>query len=272
MLQRERDVPTTVERIRPNSIILDAKLEVPTPRAEVVARPRLYELLDREPRRLVLVSAAAGSGKSTLLGQWAHTKAAQPMGWLSVDSGDDDPTRFFGHMIAALQRLDAGIGGGALAALGAPGVGLIDIVMPMLVDDLDNESVSGTLVIDDYQWVSNPEIHEAMPFFLDYRPGDVRVVIASRTEPPLGLASRRARGQLQEISAQDLRFSDEEIEQFLNRSLKLDVTDADVRRLAESTEGWTAGVYLAALSLQGHEDRTALLDEFESGHWHVTDS
>jgi len=264
-------VTTTAEQAGPNQIILDAKLETPAPRPEVVLRPRLYERLDGGPRKLVVVSAAAGSGKSTLLGQWANTKPAQPLGWLSVDSADDDPTRFWRHMVAALRRLDPRIGERGLAALGAPGVGLIEVVLPLIIDDLREESVSGSLVLDDYHSISNQEIHESVSFFLDHRPADLRVVISSRTEPPFQLATRRARGQLQELTADDLRFTNEEIEQFLNRSLKLDVAHDDVRRLADSTEGWTAGVYLAALSLRGHQDRSALLDEFESGHRHVTD-
>jgi LuxR family transcriptional regulator, maltose regulon positive regulatory protein len=213
--------------------------------AETVARPRLFaRLREGRGRRLTLLAGPAGFGKSTLLAAWrAQEEAAgRPVAWVSVDEGDDDPVVLWAHVIAAL-----GLDREGLAAT-AP---LLESVLPRLVNALAAAEGERVLVLDDFHRLSRPAARATVAWFAEHLPATVQLVVASRTDPALPLAALRARGQLLELRADALRFTPEEAEAFLNERLRLALEPADVALLTARTEGWPAGLYLAALSLDG---------------------
>ena len=263
--------------------VLATKLFAPTRRPQVVARPRLIERLDRtlEPdHRLTLLSAPAGFGKTTVLGDWlAHLDelpASAGVGWLSLDAGDNDLARLLVHATAALHRAGLEIDTGAIESMGP---GSATAALTAMVNDvaLAGELMPGdrwVLVLDDYQVIESAEVHEAVTFLLDHLPDQLHLVMATRSDPPLPLARLRARGQLTEVRAADLRFTPAEAREFLNRTMGLDLSPADIDALDERTEGWVAGLQLAALSLRGIPDTgesAAFIEAFTGSNRFVID-
>ncbi len=240
--------------------VLATKLFAPTRRPQAVARPRLIEQLDGtlEPdRRLTLLSGPAGFGKTTVLGDWlAHLDelpTSPHVGWLSLDAGDNDVVRLLAHATAALRGAGLEIDSGALESMGS---GTTTAALTAIVNDvaLAGELMPGerwVLVLDDYQVIESAEVHEAVSFLLDHLPDQLHLVMATRSDPPLPLARLRARGQLTEVRAADLRFTPVEAREFLNQAMGLELSPADVDALDTRTEGWVAGLQLAALSLRG---------------------
>lgn len=252
--------------------VLGTKLHLPSSRRQLVPRPRLTDQLLTDPRslpRLVLVSAPAGFGKTTVLTQWltaadpnTDPNSAMPpprVAWLSLDEADSDPRRFLTHVIAALRTTNPDIGTDALALMGTDRDVPVDDVLVSLVNDLDTVAEPTVLALDDYHVIGTPEVHEAVSFLLDNLPGQVTVAITTRSDPPLPLPRMRARAQLVELRAADLRFTDHEAEQFLNDVMGLGLEAAHVAALERRTEGWAAGLQLAALSARG---RTGDVDRF----------
>lgn len=235
--------------------VLATKLYAPRRRPRLVERRRLVERLDAtlEPgHRLTLVAAPAGFGKTTLLADWlAHVSepaGGVRVGWVSLDAGDNDLARLLVHVMAALEA--AGLGPGA-AALEPPPAAAAAAVLTTLVNHVaDADDGPWVLVLDDYHVVDSAEVHEALAFLLDHLPDRLHLVIATRSDPPLPVARLRARGQLVEVRAADLRFTAEEADAFLNGSMELGLGADDVGALDERTEGWIAGLQLAALSLR----------------------
>ncbi len=251
--------------------LLATKLYVPWVRASLVPRTRLDDRLSEGTRGpLTLVSAPAGFGKSTLLSAWVRGVGARAA-WLSLDSGDNDPTRFWAYLVAALQRLHPAVGEGALALLRSPQPAPVETVVTLLINDLAAIPDGLVLVLDDYHAVEAQTIHAGVSFLLDHLPPQMHVVIASRTDPPLPLALWRSRGQLTELRAADLRFTPEEAATFLNQAMGLSLTAAEVAALGERTEGWVAGLQLAALSLQGAQGVTGSAEAFSGSHRYVFD-
>jgi LuxR family maltose regulon positive regulatory protein len=244
--------------------LLGTKLHIPTARRQLVPRPRLTARMpvgsDPLPR-LILVSAPAGFGKTTLLSQWldqwrtAQQAESRRVAWLSLDAEDSDPRRFLALLIGAIQATEPQVGVDAAALLQAGGATVAPGVLVSLINDLD--SLDGTLVValDDYHLVESPEVHEAVTFLLDHLPDHLPLAVATRSDPPLPLARLRSRGQLAEVRAADLRFTASEAQEFLNRAMGLDLAEADVDALEERTEGWIAGLQLAALSLRDIPER-----------------
>ncbi len=240
--------------------VLSTKLFAPTRRPQLVGRPRLIETLDttlEAGHRLTLVSAPAGFGKTTLLSDWiAHLEQHQShirVGWLSLDDGDNDLTRLLTHLLATLDSVGLDVDATALESLQT---GPASDALTALVNDVSRagEDTAGTqwvLVLDDYHVISAAEVHDAVAFLLDHLPDRLQLVMATRSDPPVPLARLRSRGQLTEVRASDLRFSGSEAQEFLNRVMGLDLTGADVQALEDRTEGWIAGLQLAALSLRG---------------------
>ena len=235
--------------------ILATKLYIPPPRPRAVSRPRLIERLDEglaAGRRLTLISAAAGFGKTTLASEWmaALTLAPGPapapaargkhwkVAWLSLDEGDNDPGRFLTYLIAALQTAAPGVGGGTLAALAAPQPPSQEALLTALLDDLAAFPHDLLLVLDDYHAVESPDVDRAVAFLLEYLPPPMHLAIATREDPPLPLARLRARGQLTELRAADLRFTPAEAAEFLNDVMGLNLSAAEVDALEARTEGW----------------------------------
>jgi LuxR family transcriptional regulator, maltose regulon positive regulatory protein len=249
-----------------------SKLAAPAPRAGLVPRAGLQSLLQAGlGAKLCLVDAPAGFGKTTLLAQWRAAADGARVAWVSLDEGDDDPTRFWVYVVEALRTVESGVGASALAALGRPSVDLYRVVVPGLLNELSTARLPLFLVLDDYHLITNPTCHRTLTFFLDHLPAGVHLVLATRADPPLPLARMRARGELAELRVADLQFTDEEALALLNGAMGLQLAADDVQRLAERTEGWPAGLYLAGLSLRGRQDASAFIASFHGDNRHVAD-
>ncbi len=250
--------------------LVGTKLRPPAVREQSIPRERLLERLRCESgRRLTLIACPAGFGKTTLLSAWYETEAARrPVAWVTLDEGDNDPVVLWSHAIGALRRANPDVAKSARArSVVAP---VIDSVLPRLVNELDGQGEI-TLILDDFHRVSSEPARASVRWFIEHAPLRFHVVLATRTEPSLPVASLRAHGELLELRAADLRFTCEEADAFLNGRLGLGLTAEDVESLVEKTEGWPAGLYLAALSLQPSSDRHAFVRTFGGSNRHVVD-
>jgi LuxR family transcriptional regulator, maltose regulon positive regulatory protein len=236
-----------------------------------VVRDRLLGRLRPESgRKLVLVAAPAGSGKTTLLGTWRDTETARrPVAWLTLDERDNDPVVLWSHVIEALRRVSGAADVSAQPEQVGP-AGIVDVVLPRLVNRLAEGPDVG-LILDDFHRLSVGPARESVVWFLDHAPPSFELVISSRTQPALPIAALRAHGELLELRADELNFTTEEADAFLNGHLDLDLAREDIDHLVERTEGWPAGLYLAALSLQGVEDGHAFLRTFSGANRYVVD-
>jgi len=233
--------------------LLVAKQAIPPIRPGAVDRSRLHVPLRIRPgSRLTTVVAPAGWGKTILLSQWAHDPAeSRGIVWVSLDEADDDPTRFWTYVLTALQRDVDGVSEAPLRALSTPGLSPVDLALPTLLNELSGLESAHVLVLDDYHVLTDRGIHEGLEFLLGYLPESLRVVIASRSDPPLPLARLRAHGDLTELRAEDLRFSLDEAAALLSTIGDTRVDDEAAALLWSKTEGWAAGLQLAALSMRG---------------------
>lgn len=248
-----------------------SKLQAPVARRHVL-RPALVSVCRRPDARLVLVRAPAGWGKSTLLADWCASAAeSRAFCWVSLDREDNDPVRFWTYLIHALRTSHPDVGTRSLGVLGAPRVDVVTDVLPDLFTELAVLEDAVVLVLDDYHLVKNPAIDAALSYFVEHLPDRICVAVASRSEPGLPLARMRARGQLVEVGADLLAFTEEEALALLNDLNELDMSPADVHRLRARTEGWAAGLYLAALSMRSHPHPATLVEEFTGTDRHVVD-
>jgi LuxR family maltose regulon positive regulatory protein len=221
--------------------------------------------------KLCLVGAPAGSGKTTLLAQWRAVAGGGRVAWVSLEESDNDPTRFWSYLVAALRTVEPGVGVVVLEALRGPSVELERVVVPSLVNDLATVGAPLVLVLDDYHLITDAICHQTLGWFLDHLPAEVHVVLSTRLDPPLPLARMRARGELAELRVGELHFTHEETAELLNGSMGLALAAEDVARLAERTEGWAAGLVLAGLSLRGRPDPSGFIAAFSGGDRHVAD-
>jgi LuxR family maltose regulon positive regulatory protein len=263
-------------------LVLQTKLYIPQARvANLVPRSRLIERLNEGLHRtpsVTLISAPAGFGKTTLISDWLH-QSKVPTAWLSLDEGDNDPTRFLTYLVAALQTLALStaegiapnIGEGVLGVLQAPQPPPTDSVLTTLLNEIITIPDNFILVLDDYHVIEAKLVDTVLTFLLDHLPPQMHLVIATREDPPLPLARLRVRGQLTELRAADLRFTPAEAAEFLNPVMGLDLSAEDIAVLEERTEGWIAGLQLAALSLRGHQDATRFIQSFTGSHHFVLD-
>ncbi len=277
--------------------LLTTKLYIPPPRPNLVPRPRLTERLNAGLHcKLTLVSAPAGFGKTTLLSEWVHSRVRSReyevrdgsvhktlpipysilptlrFAWLSLDEGDNDLIRFLTYLIAALQTVDAGIGKDVLDVLQSPQLPPLESLLTLLINDLagNHKGCPYVLVFDDYHVIHAPAVHEALGFLLDHQPPNLHLVIASRMTLPL--ARLRARGQVTEIQESDLRFTAEEAAAFLNQTMGLSLSPEVVEALESRTEGWIAGLQLAALALQKDPgEAAAFIATFTGDNRYITD-
>ena len=260
--------------------LLQTKLFIPPVRPELVSRPRLLERLDQGPHRpLTLVSAPAGFGKTTLLSEWVHTvgthgdashKAPQ-IAWLSLDEGDNDPVRFLAYLIVALRKVKTGAGKGFLSALRSPQPPPVEVVLFSLINEITALPGRLILVLDDYHLIEAQAIDDILTFLLGHLPPQLHLVIATREDPRLPLARLRARSQLVELRASDLRFTAAEAAEFLNQAMGLALSATDIAALETRTEGWIAGLQLAAISMQGRKDPDLRIASFTGSHRFVLD-
>ena len=237
--------------------VLGTKLHLPSPRRRLVQRARLTDRLRAdggEGPRLVLVAAPAGFGKTTLLAQWlaAAERSQRRVAWLALDPGDADLRLFLTHLVAAIQTVEPEAGVDALALLEAGGTTPTDAVLVSLINDLDVLAGPTVVALDDYHVIDGAAVHEAVTFLLDNLPPQVTLAMTTRADPPLPLSRLRARGELVEVRAADLRFTTDEAEVFLNEVMGLQLEPALVAALEARTEGWAAGLQLAALSARTH--------------------
>ncbi len=265
------------------SALLETKFHMPAGRPDSVARPRLLDRLRAglgEGRRLTLICAPAGYGKSTLAAEWLKQTAAADsdarVAWLSLDASDNAPARFWGYWLAALQRVS---GAPDLGALGRRAQSLLSLpklpAWSAMLDELINDlaALKGRIVLalDDYHTIAHPEIHEAVAYCLDHQPPQLHLVILTRADPPLPLARLRARGQLTELRARDLRFTLDEASQFFARCMRLNLSPESVSALEARAEGWAAGLRLAGLALQHLPDPAAFIQHFRGSNRFVLD-
>jgi LuxR family maltose regulon positive regulatory protein len=254
------------------AVLLATKLHVPAIGTQLVHRAALLDALSAGRRRkLTLLSAPAGWGKTTLLAQWALGAGEdQRFGWLSLDPSDNDPVWFWMYMVAALQKISPGVGIRALELL-AMGADPVQVVLPTLLNDLDPIASPMVLILDDYHLVVSRAVHEQIAFFISRIPANLHLVLATRSDPMLPLARLRASGELAEIRTDDLRFGAIEADHLLNDVLGLDLAHEDIQLLHRRTEGWAAGLYIAALSLAGRADAPAFIRTFAGDNRHIVD-
>ena len=253
--------------------LLSTKFYIPPLRPDSVSRPRLIQKLLAgvdQPGTLVLLSGPAGFGKTTLISELA-AGLDEPLAWVSLDDGDNDPIRFWTYFITACSSVQPGSVDSALALLQSPRPLPDEAVPAVLVNDLSRLDRQLVLVLDDYHAIRTPSIHAGLAFLLDHLPDRFHLVCSTRVDPPWPLARFRARNRLAEIRAADLRFTTQESAEFLNRLMDLDLSPQDVAALEARTEGWIAGLQLAALSMRGREDISGFIKAFTGSHVYVAE-
>ena len=254
-------------------VLLATKLHVPRPQPGFVPRPRLVQALDEGlARGRVLVCAPAGFGKTALLADWARG-GGRPVAWLGLDAGDSDPARFWRYAVAALDRAQPGIAERLGPLLGPPAPRSFEGLVTALINELaaDPGPDEMLLVLDDYHLVDSGPVHESVAFLLENLPPALRVVVSGRADPPLPLTRLRARGQLAELRAADLRFTGEEAAALLGEAAGPGLPGTAVAALVARTEGWAAGLQLAGLSLRGQADPAGFVAAFSGSHRFVLD-
>src|SRR5438309_2576843 len=251
--------------------ILATKLYLPRLRPNVVFRPRLLERLNEGVhRKLTLISAPAGFGTTTLVSEWVEG-IERPTAWLSLDEGESDPTRFLTYLVAALQTIAANIGEGVLGVLQSPQPPPPEAILTALLNEITTLPDNFVLVLDDYHVIDAKPVDIALTYLVEHLPPQMHLVIATREDPQLPLARLRARGQLIELRAADLRFTPSEAAEFLNQVMGLNLSAEDIAALEDRTEGWIAGLQLAALSMQGHQDVPGFIRAFAGDHRYIVD-
>src|SRR4028119_1828333 len=251
--------------------LLATKLYTPASRPGSVLRPRLIERLNEGlHRRLTLVSAPAGFGKTTLIGGWI-SGCERPAAWLSLDEGDSDPARFLSYVVAALQTIAPNIGEGVLGMLQSPQPPPIESTLTALLNEITAVPDDFVLVLDDYHAIDAGAVDDALAFLLEHLPPRMHLITATREDPNLPPARLRARGQLAELRAAELRFAPSEAAEFLKGMMGLNLSEEDIAALETRTEGWIAGLQLAALSMRGREDVTGFVKAFAGDDRYIVD-
>ena len=244
-------------------------------RAEQLVRPRLLELFEEALNcKATLISAPAGYGKTTLLTQWLEAeKASLPFAWVSVDEQDNDPVRLWMHMVEALRHVvpEEDFAADVIGRMSAVGQGLVEITLPMFINELAELPSQVVIALDDYQAVTEGDCHESVAFFVEHLPENVHLILSTRSDPQLPLGRLRARGELNEIRTEQLVFSEEEAATLLDERMGLDIDPDDLRLLMNRTEGWPAAIYLASLSLQKRDDTHAFIESFGGSSRYIVD-
>ncbi|MFC1620032.1 LuxR C-terminal-related transcriptional regulator [Candidatus Neomarinimicrobiota bacterium] len=251
--------------------LLSSKLYIPPVRPNTVSRPRLIEILDNGlPRKLTLISAAPGFGKTTLLTEWI-SQCELPVAWVSLDERDNDPVHFMTYLTAALQTIDTHLGSGALSTLRAPKPPSMESFLTGVINEISAQQQPFVMVLDDYHVIQNEPIHTSLTFLLRHMPPEMHLVISTREDPPLPLARLRGRGQLTELRSADLRFTPEEAAEFLTTAMGLELAEADISALGAKTEGWIAGLQMAAVSMRGTRDSHNFVQAFTGSNRYILD-
>jgi len=251
--------------------LLKTKLAIPPLRADLVSRPRLLKKLNEGTnRKLSLLSAPPGFGKTTLLSEWIHKKKYLAA-WFSIDERDNDPISFLTYMIAALQTLDKNWGAPALELIQSPQLPSFESTIITLINSLTPKPENFVLVLDDYHLIQSPSIHDILGLLLDALPPEMRLILSTRSDPPLALSRIRSQNQLTELRTRDLSFTSEETTQYFKDKLNVDLSIEDIALLESRTEGWITGLQLAALSMQGRKDPSAFVAKFSGDNRYIVD-
>ncbi len=255
------------------SPLLVTKLFIPPLHTNVVARPQLVDRFqDGIDRKLTTVTAPAGSGKTTLVVEWyAATGRNVPLAWFSLDTGENDPIRFLLYLTSAVRTIHPAVGSAVMDSLHSSQPASPDYLLAELLNDISKLAEPFVLVLDDLHLITNPVIHRQLGFLLDNLPPEMRLVITSRTDPPLPLARLRASGQVSEFHTSDLRFSSAEVLLLYNQVMALDLDEQLVASLADQTEGWVAGLMLAGISLQQHGNAATFINNFTGSNRYIFD-
>jgi LuxR family maltose regulon positive regulatory protein len=249
--------------------ILRTKLFIPRPRKNLVARPRLVDCLNSGlDKKLTLIAAPAGFGKTTLLSEWIP-QSPRCVTWLSLEQSDNDLTRFWAYFIASLQSLSPQLGENAVALLQSSQAPPLPSILTVLINEITAFEESFAIVLDDYHVLDSQSIHQSLTFLIDHLPGNMHMLLTTRVDPPLPVARLRARDQLTEVRAHDLRFSGDEAAAFLSQVMGLELSIEQVAMLETRTEGWIAGLQIAALSMQGRDDLSEFIRMFSGSHRHI---
>jgi LuxR family transcriptional regulator, maltose regulon positive regulatory protein len=251
-------------------VLREAKLRVFAPAPEMIARPRLSEALVASRASLVLLAAPAGFGKTTLLAHWKEADP-RPFAWLALDESDNDPAVLWAEILEAIRRVRPGFGSAAETALRSAHVNVLDALVPLILHELQTTGTELVVALDDCHVLESDDCHRSIAFFLDAKPANVQLVLAGRADPPIAIAKLRAAGDLVELRAPELSFTQEEEAAFLNESLGLRLGPEALGVLYDRTEGWPAGVYLASLSMRNAPDRSAFVSSFGGSNRHVVD-
>ncbi len=251
--------------------LLTTKLFIPKNRPDLVSRPHLLERMNAGlHRKLTLVSAPAGFGKTTLVSEWIAT-CDRPVAWLSLEKGDSDPGRFLTYLVSALRTIVENIGEDILGVLQSPQPPLIESILIALINEIAAIQDNFILVLDDYHVLDSKPVDEVLAFLLEHLSHQMHLVITTREDPNLPLSRFRARGELTEIRVADLRFTLSEAAGFLNQMMGLKLSAEDISALETRTEGWIAGLQLAALSMREQEDVTGFIRAFAGDHRYIVD-
>ncbi len=249
--------------------LLSTKLFIPRPRSDRVSRPRLIERLNAGlDRKITLITAPAGFGKTTLLSEWIP-HSPRPVAWFSLDEGDNSPARFWAYVIAALQTLSPELGKGVQPLLRSLPTPAIKSILTGLLNEIHTFEQPFVFIFDDYHLIENTEIDDELAYLIDHQPPNLHLFITTRIDPGLPLSRLRARNQLVELRANDLRFTADEAGIFLTRAMRLNLSAEEVASLEARTEGWIAGLQIAALSMQGHADMPGFIKTFSGSHRHI---
>ena len=262
-----------VEIVRSNlDVLLETKLQAPRVRREWVPRPGLVRALDDLESKLILVDAPAGYGKTTLLAQWGDAAAAsRPFAWISLDRGDDDPARLWQHVISSLERVFPDLRAGEILRPLHRQVPDVEEALARLVNDLTSLAAPVVIILDDYHVIRERRCHEQLEFLLLRLPPSAQVVLSTRADPPLPLGRLRAAGEMAEIRMADLNFTSGEADALIQRVASVQLDQQALADLVERTEGWPAGLYLAALSLRSHPAPQDFIRDFTGGNRYVVD-
>ena len=252
--------------------ILKTKLIIPPSRPELVLRSRLIEKLNNGlSRKLTILSAPAGFGKTTLLSSWVAQIESSHVSWVSLDQEDNDLSRFLTYFVSALHTIENHIGAGALSTNQTPSAQNFDIIVTTLINEISDSDKDWVLVLDDYHFIESESIHQALALFINHLPTNFHLVISTREDPPLPISQLRVKGVLTEVRFKDLRFTSAEASEFLNTVMGLNLIPEEIQMLEQRIEGWIAGLQMAAISMQGDQDKKNFIDTFSGSHHFILD-
>jgi LuxR family maltose regulon positive regulatory protein len=251
--------------------MLLTKLHIPPARNNIVHRSVLHEKLNiGMSRKLILISAPAGFGKTTVVSDWIdQTKI--PAAWFSLDNGDNDPVDFLSYIISGIQSIHKEFGQSAIKLLNSPNKPSVESIASLLINEILNINQNFLLVLDDFHLIKSKEVINLISYLLDHIPGNIHLVILTRSDPALSLSKLRSQHQLVDLRSSDLSFSANDISILFNKKLKLGLSIEDVISLETKTEGWIAGLQLTALSMQGREDISGFIQDLKGDNRYIMD-